>query len=112
MNKEQIISEINKIRNNLDGPPSKLESQVDKILGLLINLIDFVKAEDPENSNLQYYMRAKEDLSHTLEKEVGYTFQAYSETQKKNAANKRNTEYRQELDNAIERINSDLNYFF
>lgn len=110
MKKDGLISEIIKIRENLQGPPLKLESQGKQILLILDKLID-LEEEDYDSQEMLRYERAKDALSHTIDKEVQYAFHSHRESQKNNAPKKRKAEYQDELQNAISQIITDSSYF-
>jgi len=95
-----------------NGSPLRLESKIIEIQGLLTELIEIVENEEYlDDSELSSYKIAYDDLSHTLDKEVQYVLSAYSKIAGKNAPKIRSTEYQNELDKAINRLNQDLYMF-
>lgn len=116
MTKDELISEIRKQKQKLsdvylDGTPYGLETRGNNILKLLRQLVKAAEnGEDSEKNEIISYKEALNDLSHTIDKEVQYAINAYSESRKKNTAMKRKTEYDEELDNALSQMNRDLSF--
>ena len=110
MKKDGLISEIIKIRENLQGPPNKLEGQGKQIL-LLIDKLIVLEEEDDDSQEILSYKKAKDALSHTIDKDVQYAIRAHRDSQKNNAPNKTKHEYQDELQKAINHMITDLGYF-
>ena len=103
--KEQIENKFNQIEDvRSHSNPHKLPGLCRELFEL-INTMQKESQSEEEKNKLQII---GDDLFHTMNKEVQFVYSAYSETLKKNAAKKRQSEYEESLDTAINQLYNDI----
>lgn len=105
---EKIREEIIVIKKiSCDERHFRLDGHVNIILDYLLKLMKISKDEESK----QKYEFIWKDLDYTSERKVKFAKWAYDKARKKNAAQKRESEYCSSLKNAISQIEHELSHF-